>query len=359
MTSLFEPLQFAHGAHIKNRFVLAPLTNIQSHADGSLSEDEYHWLTLRAEGGFGLTMTCAAHVQACGQGFPGQLGVFDDRQIAGLTRLASGIRQHQSLAICQLHHAGFRSPPELIGTQAVGPSDDEATGSRALSTDEVQQLVSDFVAAAVRCQHAGFDGIELHAAHSYVICQFLSPDLNQRQDQYGGNADNRARMLKEIIAGIRQHCRPDFCLGVRLSPERMGVYMKDMLSLAESLMSERQIDFLDMSLWNLFKEPVEETFHGKPLVEWFADLPRHGVRLGVAGNIRTPADAEQALATGVDWIMLGRAAIVHHDFPKRMAEEPGFTPLEPPYPESHLRAEGVSNTFLDYLKSMGRFPINS
>ena len=92
MSNLYQPLQLKSGARLKNRFMLAPLTNTQSHTDGTLSDDEYRWLTMRAKGGFGLTMTCAAHVQAVGQGFPGQLGVFDDKHLEGLARLALGIQ---------------------------------------------------------------------------------------------------------------------------------------------------------------------------------------------------------------------------------------------------------------------------
>ena len=92
MTDLFAPMSFARGRGMKNRFMLAPLTNLQSHTDGRLSDDEYHWLVMRARGGFGLTMTCASHVQAQGQGFPGQLGCYSDAHLDGLTRLATGIR---------------------------------------------------------------------------------------------------------------------------------------------------------------------------------------------------------------------------------------------------------------------------
>lgn len=99
MNSLSQPLDFPRGPNMKNRFMLAPMTNTQSHADGCLSDEEYQWLTMRAQGGFGLTMTCAAHVQAIGQGFPGQLGIFSDHHIPGLTKLADGIRREQSLAI--------------------------------------------------------------------------------------------------------------------------------------------------------------------------------------------------------------------------------------------------------------------
>ena len=134
MTRLFQPLAFDRGPVMKNRFMLAPLTNLQSHDDGVLSDEEFNWLTMRASGGFGLVMTCAAHVQAAGQGFPGQLGIFDDVHIGGLARLAAAIRHHGSLAMVQLHHAGLRSPPDLIGAQPLSASDDEKTGARALAT---------------------------------------------------------------------------------------------------------------------------------------------------------------------------------------------------------------------------------
>ena len=137
MTALLDPMSFPRGVTMKNRFMLAPLTNSQSHDDGVLSDEEYDWLTMRAKGGFGLTMTCAAHVQAIGQGFPGQLGVFGDEHIDGLTRLAAGIKAEDSVSIVQLHHAGMRSPAELIGAQPVCPSADEEAGSRALEHDEV------------------------------------------------------------------------------------------------------------------------------------------------------------------------------------------------------------------------------
>ena len=125
---------------MKNRFMLAPLTNCQSHPDGRLSDDEFRWLTMRAKGNFGLTMTCAAHVQKNGQGFPGQLGIFSDDLLSGHQRLAKAIQDEGSLAVIQLHHAGMRSPKDLIGEAPVCPSADEKTGSRALTLEEVQQF---------------------------------------------------------------------------------------------------------------------------------------------------------------------------------------------------------------------------
>ena len=359
MTSLFDELTFTRGPSMKNRFMLAPLTNQQSHQDGTLSDDEFTWLTMRAKGGFGLTMTCAAHVQPEGQGFPGQLAASEDRHLEGLTRLAREIKKHGSISNVQLYHGGFRCPPDVIGMQQMGPSEDEESGSRAMTTMEVQAAIQKFIEAAERCEKAGFEGVELHGAHSYLICQFLSPDLNKRADQYGGSAANRSRFLKEIIAGIRSHCGEDFQLGVRLSPERMGVYLQDMIDLATELMASGDIDFLDMSLWDCFKDPAEEAFKSKPLIDWFTEIPRHNARLVVAGNIRTPDDAERVLAMGVDSVMLGRVAIIHHNYPNLLAANAKFQPIEHPVPRSHLLAEGVSASFVDYLSGMGRFGINS
>jgi len=99
---------------MKNRFMLAPMTNTQSHEDGTLSDDEYNWLVMRAKGGFGLIMTCASHVQANGKGFPGQLGIFNDAQIAGHSKLAAAIKAAGSLELIQIFHAGIQSPKELV-----------------------------------------------------------------------------------------------------------------------------------------------------------------------------------------------------------------------------------------------------
>ena len=355
MSNLFDALSFTRGPDMKNRFMLAPLTNCQSHKDGTLSDDEFNWLTMRAKGGFGLTMTCAAHVQAIGQGFPGQLGAFSDDHLEGLSRLAAAIKQEDSVSICQLHHAGMRSPEEIIGTTPVCPSDNEETGARALSNEEVTQLIEDFIAGAERCEKAGFEGVEIHGAHGYILCQFLSSEINHRDDNYGGSLENRSRIFFEIIDGIRQRCGENFMVGVRLSPERFGMKLAEATEVAQKLMDTGQIDFLDMSLWDVFKEPIEEDMQGKTLLSYFTELNRGNVRLGIAGKIRTPAEAEKALASGVDWIMLGRAAILHHDFPTQQTDNPDFTPVELPVSVEHLKKEGLSDTFVGYMSSWKGF----
>lgn len=354
MSNLLQPLTFSHGPAMKNRFMLAPLTNQQSHEDGRMSEEEFRWLTMRAEGGFGLTMTCASHVQEIGKGFPGQMGIWSDDHLPGLTRLASAIKAHDSIAIVQLHHAGLRSPAEVIGTTPVCPSDNAKTGARGLTRAEVKQLIEDFIAGAVRAEKAGFDGVELHGAHQYILCQFFSADINHRDDEYGGSLENRSRILFEIIDGIRARCGKNFMLGVRLSAERFGMKLADSVQIAQRLMKEDNIDFLDMSLWDVFKEPEEDEYKGRTLMSYFTELNRHNTRLGVAGKIRTPQEAEATMAAGADWIMLGRAAMLQHDWPNRYKADPSFKPVEMPVPRKYLESEGISPKFQDYIQ--GRWP---
>ena len=334
---------------MKNRFMLAPLTNSQSHDDGKLSDEEFRWLTMRAQGGYGLTMTCASHVQAVGRGFPGQLGCFGDEHLPGLTRLADKIREHGSVSSLQLHHAGMRSPAALIGTTPVCPSDNEETGARALSHEEVGQLRDDFIAAAVRAERAGFDGVEIHGAHGYIVCQFLSAEINQRDDEYGGALEGRSRLLMEIIDGIRSQCRDDFQLGVRLSPERFGMQLAEVRQLAQWLFDDGNLDYLDMSLWDVFKKPVEEQFADRDLMTYFTELNRGDTRLGVAGKIQTPADVTRCLEAGVDFVIQGRAAILHHDFPALMQADPAFTPVSIPVSRAWLEKEGLGEAFIKYM----------
>jgi 2,4-dienoyl-CoA reductase-like NADH-dependent reductase (Old Yellow Enzyme family) len=355
MDPLFQPLAFAHGPSVKNRFMLAPMTNTQSHEDGTLSDDEFAWLVMRAKGGFGQTMTCASHVQAMGKGFPGQLGVFSDIHIPGLTRLATAIKEHSSMAMVQLHHAGMRSPEELIGAQPLCPSADEKTGARAMSAAEVATLIEDFVSAAERAKTCGFDGVQVHGAHGYILGQFLSPTINQREDKYGGSVENRSRIVFEILDAIRQRCGPDFHLGLRLSPERFGQKLEECLSVAERVMKLGTVDSLDMSLWDFAKEAHEEEFQGRPLRSYFLDLERGGTRLGLAGKIFSAADARQCLEEGYDFVTLGRAAILHHDFPRKVEQDANFVMADLPVSREYLKNEGLSEAFVKYMSNWDGF----
>lgn len=355
MAQLPEPLALHRGRPLSNRLVLAPLTNQQSHPDGTLSDDEHRWLTMRAQGGFALTMTCAAHVQKGGQAFAGQLGIWSDAHLPGLTRLADSIRAAGSISAVQLHHGGRRTEPDLSGEPRLAPWDDAETGARALTTDQVEALRDDFIAAARRAERAGFDGVELHGAHGYMLASFLDAENNHRTDSYGGSFDNRARLLIETIDGIRASTGQRFQLGVRISPERFGIPLSEARELARRLLAGEQLDYLDLSLWDVFKTPAEEAYAGTELIDHFVDLPRHGTALGVAGRITTAPHAQKCLDRGADFVLIGRGAILHHDFAARAIADPDFAARPLPVPPETLAAEGLSSGFIGYMRNWKGF----
>lgn len=352
-SDLFAPLTFKRGPAAANRLVLAPLTNTQSHADGTLAEDEYRWLTMRAEGGFGLVTSCASHVQPSGQGFPGQLGCFSDEHLPGLTRLAAGLRDAGAVSSLQLHHAGIRAFAGV--SDKVGPSAHAETGARALSEAEVEQLIADFVSAAQRAEQAGFDGVQIHGGHGYILTQFLSAQYNQRDDRWGGSLENRARLLFAILDGIRAACRPDFQIGVRISTERFGLELPEMIEVARQLLASDALDYLDLSLWDFTKQPEDKQFAGKTLMSLFTDLPRADIKLGVAGKIMSAADARAALEAGADYVAIGKAGIMAYDFPKRVNADADYSAPALPIAAQQLEGEGISDTFMTYLRGFPGF----
>jgi 2,4-dienoyl-CoA reductase-like NADH-dependent reductase (Old Yellow Enzyme family) len=144
-------------------------------------------------------------------------------------------------------------------------------------------------------------------------------------------------------------------VGLRLSPERFGLKLAEIRELAAALMAEGGIDFLDMSLWDVGKEPNEEAFKGRSLMSWFADLDRHGVRLGVAGKVLTAAQARECMAEGCDFVLIGRGAILHHDWPLQTLADPNFEPISLPVTREHLVAEGLGAVFVDYMATWKGF----
>lgn len=343
---------------MKNRFMLAPLTNTQSYENGELSDEELKWLTMRAEGGFGFVMTCASHVQEVGKGFSGQLGIFNDSLNEGHIRLTTAIKKEGSLAVVQLHHAGMRSPSELLDQKPVCPSDNSENNARALSVVEVKQLRDDFIAAAVRAKKCGYDGVEVHGAHGYILTQFLSSEINKRTDEYGGSLENRARLLFEIVDTIRAKCGKSFLLGVRLSPERFGMDIEEVKWVCKQLIDSRNIDFLDISLWDCFKLPYDEKYQNMTLLEHFKNLDFKNVKWTVAGKISNGLDVQKILDAGVDFVSIGTSAILHHNFPKLVIDNPNFTPIKTPVSETQLKKEGLSEKFIKYLKRWDNFVEN-
>ncbi|GAB2857100.1 NADH:flavin oxidoreductase [Nocardioides pacificus] len=342
------PLTFEHGPAFANRLALAPLTNLQSNVDGTLSDDELAWLVRRGEGGFAMVMTCAAHVSPEGQCFPGQLAAYDDRFLPGLARLSDALRATGTVSVVQLQHGGRRGAASLSGHGLVAPWDDPAKGARALTTGEVERVVQDFVDAALRVEAAGFDGVQVHGAHGYLLAQFLDGRNNRRGDRYGGSIENRFRVVHEVVAGVRAATGPRFHVGLRLTPERNGITLKESRELARQVLASGLLDHLDMSLWDAFKAPEEEGYDGL-LLDHFTDLPRGGTRLGVAGRIDSAAGVRWCLERGADFVSIGTGAIVHHDFARRVVADPAFRSTPQPVTREHLAAESVGPAFVDYL----------
>lgn len=353
---LFTPFTFLNGRQTPNRIALAPLTNLQSHDDGTLSDNEYNWLVSRAREGFGLIITCAANVSKDGQGWQGELGIYDDAHLQGLTRLATGIKQYGSLAIAQIFHGGARSPESLIGTQPLSASAHQMPHAktpvpvREATADDIKRIINDFVQAAVRAEKAGFDGVELHGAHGYLIHQFLSKITNRRTDEWGGAFENHNRFLLSILKGIREKVSRSFIVGVRLSPEDKytfeGIDFDESLALARILASEGA-DYIHLSPWDALKKPEKYPDGAKRLIEYFRDaVPT--MPLLVAGNIWDDADAELAIDLGADIVALGKAAIGNANWPTLAKAQ--TDPLRPPYTVEYLLQQHLSPPFVEYMK---------
>ncbi|MBT8271893.1 MAG: NADH:flavin oxidoreductase, partial [Bacteroidia bacterium] len=162
--------------------------------------------------------------------------------------------------------------------------------------------------------------------------------------------ENRSRLLIEIIDGIRKACGTEFLLGVRLSPERFGMDLGEVKTLCLQLVNDGNIDFLDLSLWDVFKLPEDEKYRDKDLLTHITDLDHGNVRLTVAGKIRSAKDVKHVLDSGIDFVTLGRSAILHHDFPRQVIKNLDFNPVELPVTTNYLRQEGLGDAFIQYMQ---------
>jgi 2,4-dienoyl-CoA reductase-like NADH-dependent reductase (Old Yellow Enzyme family) len=350
---LLSPLRFANGRMAPNRVWLAPMTNLQSHADGALADDELRWLERRAEGGFGVIESCATHVSLDGRGWVGQFGIDDDARIDEWRRVAEALHVHGSLLIPQIFHAGERAAAAANGVPAWSASADEAKGVVAGTEQQIEAVIEAFRAAAVRAERAGADGVELHGAHGYLLCQFLSATGNRRTDAWGGSLENRARLLRTTLAAVRGAVGRDFIVGVRLSPEDFGATKG--LDLDESVqvaqwMAEDGADFLHISLWDATKNTQKyPQTHANRV---FRDALPDAVPLVTAGNIWTRDDADAQLALGADAVALGRSAIANPAWPQTVGRD-GTAPDRPPLSRQALRDRGLGEAFVTY---MARWP---
>jgi 2,4-dienoyl-CoA reductase-like NADH-dependent reductase (Old Yellow Enzyme family) len=346
MTTPAESIPLAHGPAWANRYALAPMTNKQSHEDGTLSEGEYQWLVARGRGGFAVVKTCAAYIADSGRTWTGQLGIASDKHLPGLTRLAHGLQATGTRSLVQLHHGGLRADPARAG-RLITPFDDPESGAIAMDGGDVQQMVEDYVAAAVRAEQAGFDGVEVHGAHGFLLAQFLD-QRNQRTDGYGGSFEHRMQALIEVLTGIRSATGDNFQVGIRLSPEAKGTPLDEGREVARQVLNAGVVDFVDLSLFDVYATPHYNDDRGL-LIDAFTGLPRGGAVLGVTGHVLSADDAAWCLAKGADVVGIGVGAILHHDFAHRALANSSFKARPQPVSRDVLRAELVGPAFMDYL----------
>lgn len=352
-----DPLTTPHplpcGLTLPDRVVLAPLTNTQSHSDGTLGDDELRWLVRRARDGFRSISTCAAYVSEEGKAWDGQLGVASDAHLPGLTRLATALHQAGAVAWVQLHHAGAKAD-EAPGLRLT-TTDDPAQGWRGATADDLARVQRDYVEAALRAQAAGFDGVEIHGANGYLFTQFLGPLSNPRTDRWGGDLAGRARLLRDVVRAVRAAVRTSFAVLVRISPvdawERRGLVVEDAATLVGWL-AEDGADAVHLSLGDAAGPPPGAAEGAEPVATTLRRALPEGVALLGAGGITSRDQALRAREAGLDAVVVGRAGIRHPDLPRRLAD-PGFAMADPPWSPDDLRAMDVGEALITYLQ---RFP---
>lgn len=324
-----EPYQFANGAKLQNHIVMAPVTTQSSFFDGTVSNDEVNFYRMRS--GVGMIIVEVANVDATGKGFEGELSVAEDRFIPGLSKLANAIHSKGSKAVLQIFDAGRKTTKEILrgkqphSASAVAPHRDPENVPVALTEREITAIIKDFGAATRRAIQAGFDGVEIHGANTYLLQQFFSPHSNRRTDKWGGDVYQRMAFPKAVIAEVKrvadQYAPQDFIIGYRFSPEELskpGIRIADTLKLVDTL-SDQPIDYLHSSMGNyrrtsLIDKNDQETLNGKILKTIAGRKP-----LIEVGSIQTPADAENVLSTGASLVAMGRELLREPNWVEKVA----------------------------------------
>ncbi len=306
---LFEPYTLNNGVTVKNRLTVAPMTHLASNPDGTISEQERLFLAGRAEN-IGLFITAATLVSPNGKAFHGQPEAIHESQLASLTETANIIKAQQAKAILQLHHGGYKSLPEL-NTEIVAPS--ALNGARALTEQEVQDLVSAFANAADLAIRAGFDGVEIHGANGYLIQQFFSRQSNQRSDRWGDQLAFPLAVVDAVTAIRDKHQRSDFIIGYRFSPEEpgnKGLTMVDTFALIDALV-EKPLQYLHVSLWDFYKKARRGADENRTRIEQIHQRINGKLPLIGVGNLLNAEQILTAYQTGwAEFIALGKVVML-------------------------------------------------
>ncbi|PGZ90460.1 NADH-dependent flavin oxidoreductase [Bacillus sp. AFS029533] len=328
-SKLFESFTFRSGITIKNRVVMAPMTTWSSNDDLTISDEEVKYYKQRVNG-VGLVITGCTHVSPNGQGFTNEFAGYNDEFTPSLRKLADAAKSGGSPAVLQIFHAGNKALPGLdaVSASALQP---EVTNlgstseTRELSHEEILSIIRAFGDTTKRAIEAGFDGVEIHGAHGFLIQNFWSPATNQRTDQWGGSLENRLHfplaIIEEIKKVIEKHATKPFILGYRFSPEESskedGLRMKDTYELINFLV-EQDLDYIHASLDNVSSKPVDSQDE-KTRLELILEKANGKVPVLAAGSIVTPDDALKTMELGLPLVAIGHSLIMNPDWVEKVA----------------------------------------
>ncbi|WP_312689318.1 flavocytochrome c [Kosakonia sp.] len=330
---ILSPFTLPNGAELKNRLLMAPMTTCTGYFDGTVTSELVEYYRVRA-GSIGAIIVECCFVDDLGLAFPGAIGIDNDEKIAGLAKIAAAIKAEGSKALLQIYHGGRMVEPKLIGGRtpvapsAIAAPREGAATPVALTTAEVEAMVVKFGEAVRRAILAGFDGVEIHGANTYLIQQFFSPNSNQRDDEWGGSRDNRAKFPLAVLdithKMARQYADDAFIIGYRFSPEELevpGIRFDDTLFLLEKL-AARGVDYLHFSVGSALRSSINDTCDPTPLIDKYCALRSDTLAqvpvMGVGGVVNAE-DAEQGLDHGYDLMAVGRACIAYPDWAARIA----------------------------------------
>ncbi|MDQ0970207.1 2,4-dienoyl-CoA reductase-like NADH-dependent reductase (Old Yellow Enzyme family) [Neobacillus niacini] len=328
-SNLFESFTFKNGITLSNRIVMAPMTTWSSNDDYTISDEEVNYYKRRVNG-VGLVITGCTHVQPNGIGFTHEFAAYDDKFIPSLRKLADAAKSGGAPVLLQIFHAGNKALPSLTPNGEVVSSsavETQATGfapsvlPRELSHDEILEVIHAFGETTRRAIEAGFDGVEIHGAHGFLLQNFFSPFFNRREDEWGGSLENRLRFPLAVIQKmknvIKNHATKPFIFGYRISPEEQGGYgMKEAYELIDHLV-EQDLDYIHVSLDDVSSKPrgIED---GKTRLELILEHVNRRVPVIAAGSMVTADDVASALDKGLSLAAVGHTLIMNPDWVEKV-----------------------------------------
>lgn len=331
-SDLCESFTFKNGITLKNRVVMAPMTTWASNDDYTISDEEVNYYKRRVNG-VGLVITGCTHVQPNGIGFTHEFAAYDDKFIPSLRKLADATKSGGAPALLQIFHAGNKALPsltpdgEVVSSSAV---ETEATGfapsvlPRELSHDEIMEVIHAFGETTRRAIEAGFDGVEVHGAHGFLLQNFFSPFFNRREDEWGSSLENRLRfplaVVQEMKNVIKKHAKKPFILGYRISPDEPqegGIRMKDTYALLDRLI-EADVDYVHASLTDTLSSKPVDSQDEKTYLELIVEHVNGRVPAMAAGSMVTPDDVATALDKGLSLAAIGHTLIMNPDWVEKV-----------------------------------------